>query len=124
MVDRNRNPNRSPVSFVGLRLRLGLRERGSRPMGTKIENQVPSLPGITNLAYVEGLYEDYLRDQQSVPPDWQRYFSQQANGERQSPRNRFGPSFRPASLFNPPSSAGSRTIGHLGHPDEAAFQDR
>src|SRR5205814_2584380 len=64
------------------------------------------------------------RDQQSVPQDWQRYFRQQANGERQSPRDRFGPSFRPASLFNPPSTAGSRTIGHLGHPDEAAFQDR
>ncbi|HYF49097.1 MAG TPA: 2-oxoglutarate dehydrogenase E1 component [Planctomycetota bacterium] len=33
-----------------------------------------------NLAYVEALYEDYLKDPQSVSADWQTYFSKQGNG--------------------------------------------
>src|SRR5438105_5958587 len=92
-------------------------------MGIKSDTAVSSLPGITNLAYVEGLYEDYLQDRQSVPADWQQFFGQQANGEaRLKPRS--GPSFRPFSIFNPPSRRTARIIGGLGHPGEAAFQDR
>ena len=46
---------------------------------TTMENST-ALPGASNLAFVEGLYEDYLRDPSSVPPDWQRYFADLGNG--------------------------------------------
>src|ERR1043166_1403573 len=91
-------------------------------MGKKTAD-FPSLPGITNLAYVEALYQEYLRDRQSVPSDWQAFFAQQANGETQV-QPRFAPSFRPASIFNPLAGRAFRTIGNLGRPDEIAFQDR
>ena len=32
-------------------------------------------PGAANLAYVEGLYEDYLRDPGSVSPEWREYLA-------------------------------------------------
>ena len=31
-------------------------------------------PGDVNLAFMEGLYSDYLRQPDSVPPEWRRYF--------------------------------------------------
>ncbi len=36
-------------------------------------------------AYVDALYEDYLKDPHSVPSEWQRYFAQlpASNGEQQ-----------------------------------------
>jgi 2-oxoglutarate dehydrogenase E1 component len=91
-------------------------------MGRKTEEPL-SAPGITNLAYVEGLYLDYVRDQQAVPRDWQEFFGHQANGELRS-EARLTPSFRPSSIFNPHGTRAPRTIGNLGRPDEAAFQDR
>jgi 2-oxoglutarate dehydrogenase complex dehydrogenase (E1) component-like enzyme len=30
--------------------------------------------GPVNVAFAEAMYENYLRDASSVPPDWQRYF--------------------------------------------------
>src|SRR5437867_13138051 len=63
------------------------------------------LPSASNLAFVEGLYEDYLRDPASVPPDWQRYLAGLGNGEIRFHKPRFGPSFRPFSIFNPPSAS-------------------
>ncbi len=77
-----------------------------------------------NLAYIEGLYEDYLRDSSSVPSDWQRYFSQIANGELRFPKPHFGPSFRPASLFNPPRRGPLYPSGKAATPEIAAIQDR
>jgi 2-oxoglutarate dehydrogenase E1 component len=58
-----------------------------------------------NLAFVEDLYENFLRDASSVSPEWREYFSRVANGELRFPQPRFGPSFKPHSLFNPPGSA-------------------
>ena len=81
-------------------------------------------PGAASLAFTEGLYEDYLRDPASVPPDWQRYFSQVAEGEFRFPKPRFGPSFRPASLFNPPTTGRGRVPSQLADPEIAAMQDR
>lgn len=52
--------------------------------------------GSQSLAYVEGLYEDFLRDPASVPEDWRPYFERLANGK--SPAT-FGPSFSPPGLF-------------------------
>src|SRR6476646_750380 len=62
-----------------------------------------SLPSSMSLGYVEELYAQYLRDPKSVSADWRRYFKQIGNGARVTPQ--FGPSFRAASVFNPPSRA-------------------
>src|SRR5512143_1025111 len=83
-----------------------------------------SAPGAVNLAYVEGIYEDYLRDPGSVAPDWQQFFTQYADREVRFPKPRFGPSFTPRSIFNPPSAADSRARNRLTDPQVAALQDR
>ncbi|HEV2392269.1 MAG TPA: 2-oxoglutarate dehydrogenase E1 component [Verrucomicrobiae bacterium] len=80
--------------------------------------------GPGNLAFAEGLYEDYLRNPSSVPPDWQDYFRNIAQGEFRFPKPRFGPSFRPFSIFNPPTPARPRPSGRLAGPELAALQDR
>lgn len=52
-----------------------------------------------SLAFVEGLYADYLKDPSTVPADWRAYFQQEAatlNGGA----NQIGPSFKPRSVFN------------------------
>jgi 2-oxoglutarate dehydrogenase E1 component len=59
-----------------------------------------------NLAFIEELYVNYLRDPLSVPADWRRYFEQflQDDGIDET---RLGPSFRPAGLFNPADPGGA-----------------
>jgi len=81
-------------------------------------------PGAANLTYVEGLYEDYLRDPASVSPEWQEYLAGFANEEFRFPKPRFGPSFKPSSIFNPPSAAGLGKTGPFSDPQSAAVQDR
>src|SRR6516225_5242474 len=83
-----------------------------------------TVPGAANLAFVEGLYENYLREPNSVPSDWQKYFAQIAEGEFRFPKPRFGASFRPFSLFNPPSAEPAAPQGRLAGPELAAMQDR
>ncbi len=57
------------------------------------------IPANLNLDFAEQLYERFLQDRESVPPDWRAYFeSLPAFGSRQP---RLGPSFTPASLFHP-----------------------
>src|SRR6266404_3789125 len=82
------------------------------------------LPNASNLAFVEGLYEDYLRDPASVPPDWRRYFSSIGNGEVRFHKPRVGPSFRPFSIFNPPTASETGAIKRRVDPEIAALQDR
>ncbi|GMU92800.1 MAG: hypothetical protein AMXMBFR4_18580 [Candidatus Hydrogenedentota bacterium] len=41
---------------------------------------MPHEPNTLSLAFVEGLYEDFLRDPLSVPPEWQHYFKSQNGG--------------------------------------------
>ncbi|HEX7447457.1 MAG TPA: 2-oxoglutarate dehydrogenase E1 component [Pirellulales bacterium] len=73
------------------------------------------LPGSLSLAFVEGLYDDYLRDPGAVEPHWREYFdrfraspAQRITGNGRSARRwRPGPSFRPASIFNPSGGAGA-----------------
>ena len=86
-----------------------------------------------NLAFIEQLYAEYLRDPAGVPHDWRRYFEQLArrngngkaaaangNGAALDERDfRLGPSFRPSSLFNPP---GARPGRQGGVPSEAIQQ--
>jgi 2-oxoglutarate dehydrogenase E1 component len=91
---------------------------------TNGNNSSGNLPGAANLAFVEGLYEDYLRDPASVSPDWRRYFADVAPGEVRVPKPRFGPSFRSFSIFNPPAPARERRSHRLADPEIAAMQDR
>src|SRR5579862_5776708 len=88
-----------------------------------------------NLAFVEELYEQFLRDASSVEPEWREYFSQVANGELRFPQPKFGPSFKPASIFNPGSAAVPAAAGEpsamraggtpaLPGASAAALQDR
>ncbi len=66
-------------------------------------------PNAANLAYVERLYADYIRDRSAVPEPWQRYFAR-AGGDGHFA---LGPSFPPAGLFAAP-----------GEPTPAALQER
>src|SRR6267154_4657318 len=88
------------------------------------DNKTLPLPGISNLAFAEQLYENYLREPSSVPTDWQRYFADLGDGEHRFSKPRFGPSFQPFSVFNPPSAIRHPTVEHLAHPQIAALQDR
>src|ERR1051326_5656746 len=82
----------------------------------------PVLPGVSNLAFVEKLYEDYSRDPSSVPPDWQKYFADFGDGELRFPKPRFSPQFKAFSLFNPPERRTTTPVGWERHA--AAIQDR
>ena len=62
----------------------------------------PTTPSHLSLAYLEGLYADYLRDPASVPPVWQHQFEGLTNGELAGKPPMLGPSFLPYSVFNPP----------------------
>jgi 2-oxoglutarate dehydrogenase E1 component len=84
-------------------------------------NQAETLLNSLNLAFVEELYVDYLRDPLSVPPDWRHYFEQFSQGDVSSGTIRLGPSFRTSSIFNPPSRNGARDMGAA---EVAALQDR
>ena len=54
-----------------------------------------------SLAFVEGLYRDYVRDPSSVDEDWRRYFAGLADRDVRFLREpRFGPTFTPSSLFH------------------------
>ena len=59
------------------------------------------LPNTINLAFVEGLYLDYLNDPLSIPAEWRAYFDKLSNSDGGSINARLGPTFRPPSIFNP-----------------------
>jgi 2-oxoglutarate dehydrogenase E1 component len=75
----------------------------------------PALPHEANLAFVEALYADYLRDPDSVDPAWGHYFESWGGNGHALQR---GPRFRRRSLFNP---AGD---GDGGDGQASARQDR
>ena len=64
-------------------------------------------PNSLSLAFVEGLYLDYLNQPESVPEDWRRYFD--SLGESNGSRVAHSPSYSAPSLFNPPAGNGSKT---------------
>ena len=45
-------------------------------------SETERLPNTINLAFVEGLYLDYLEDPSSVPTAWRAYFEQLSNSDR------------------------------------------
>ncbi len=80
--------------------------------------------GSLNLAFIEGLYSDYLRDPDLVTPDWQKYFRELGNGEGITTKPRFGPSFKPPGLFNPTPIARGDLAPAVGVGQVAELQDR
>jgi 2-oxoglutarate dehydrogenase E1 component len=67
-------------------------------------NETVNLPNASSLSFIEGLYDDYLRDPLSVAPEWRRFFEGWQDGEPAPEKARPVPSFKPFSLFNPPSA--------------------
>ncbi len=61
--------------------------------------------GAANLVYLETLYESFLRDPDSVSPDWRAHFTAEALRAGVPAHPGRGPTFRPASLFNPPNAS-------------------
>src|SRR3954469_25296135 len=61
-----------------------------------------------SLAFAEGLYADYLKVPNLVPPDWRQYFAELTPDADFSRAPKLGPSFRAGSLFNAPEA----TNGH------------
>ena len=80
------------------------------------------VPSSLNLGFVEDLYASYLENRESVPAEWQSYFSALSNGEVASPSR--GPSFRTGSLFNPSASTSAERISASAQADIAYLQDR
>ncbi|MBS0207671.1 MAG: 2-oxoglutarate dehydrogenase E1 component [Planctomycetes bacterium] len=65
-----------------------------------------------SLGFVEGLYADFLKSPESVAPEWREYF-QQFPLEDHLDQFSLGPTFRPASLFNPnPVAVGIHANGN------------
>ena len=65
-------------------------------------------PDCQSLAFMEGLYEDYLMDPQTVSESWRSYFdSFQHNGDTGVRSFSPGPSYRPRSIYN----AGGQSTG-------------
>src|SRR3989442_1524669 len=89
-----------------------------------IKNRSQALPNPSNLTFVENLYEDFLRDASSVPPDWQRYFAELGDGELRFRKAPFAPTFHSFSIFNPPSLPGIEARRPLAPSPAAALQDR
>lgn len=65
------------------------------------------LPNSSNLLFAEELFAQYERDPQSVPVEWRDYFDSltPAIGAGENGATQLGPTFSPASIFNPAGNA-------------------
>jgi len=61
--------------------------------------------------YLERLYVAYQEDPGRVSQEWRDFFGQWGDGEGEAPRVAVGPSFRPASIFRPPTPVDGQTPG-------------
>lgn len=75
-----------------------------------------------SLAWLEGLYSDYLQDPSSAPPEWRHYFARLTNGDLADNQFSPGPTFHPYSVFNPPARR-SETVVPAGEPGVAGLQE-
>ena len=57
---------------------------------------------VHNLAFIEGLYEQFLADPSAVPAEWRGVLEELSRGE--PARSRVKPQFRPESLFHGPAA--------------------
>lgn len=70
-------------------------------------NQGPietAFSSVESLAFVEALYESYLRDPASVDSDWRAAFEALSDKDPFARRARLGPSFAQSTVFNPPGN--------------------
>ncbi len=81
-------------------------------------------PNVSNLAYVEELFEAYQRDPKSVPDEWQRYFDTQSNGDTWPRRRTLGPTFPVRSVFSPPTHERQEEETPIDQVKQADFQNR
>src|SRR5258705_12997763 len=65
------------------------------------------LPNSVSLEFVEALYNEFLRDPQSVPEDWRQYFQGLGDGNGSARSQKTAPSFKSWSIFNPPAPSGN-----------------
>src|SRR2546427_1685537 len=65
------------------------------------------LPSSVSLPFLEALYQDYLRDPESVSPDWRRSSQGLSEGNGFSKHQTLFPTFKASSLFNPPGAGGN-----------------
>src|SRR5262245_57694812 len=86
-------------------------------------SEAERLPNTINLAFVEGLYLDYLKDPLSVSAEWRAYFVWLPKSGRDNGRSRLGPSFHPPSIFNP-STVSSNGGVSTREAEVAALQNR
>ena len=110
-------------------------------MSSVEESQEESqLGNLISLPFIEGLYDEYVRDPDSVPADWRAYFDRLENGDGEHANGNghanghgvsaLGPSFTPWSIFNPPLPIAGATaqrvpaIAHAPATDIAVLQDR
>src|SRR6476646_8975698 len=61
----------------------------------------PRLPSSQSLPFMEAVYEQYLRDPNSVSTDWKNYFQGLSDGNGSGSKARLSPAFEPRSIFNP-----------------------
>ena len=107
-----------------MRCRYALRITHYGGVNAAVADTNDQVPNTLSLAFVEGLYDDFLHEPASVPADWRRYFEQVSNGDRFAERPRLEPAFAPASVFNPPA-AEARNGKNGKRPAEAAvLQER
>src|SRR4030095_16734497 len=71
--------------------------------GIHMKDKVTEFPNSLNIAFVEGLYADFLTDPAAVSPEWRSYFEFLGDGET-AKTPKLAPSFRRWSIFNPPSA--------------------
>ncbi|MEW6306791.1 MAG: 2-oxoglutarate dehydrogenase E1 component [Verrucomicrobiota bacterium] len=71
----------------------------------KQHEQNGGLPACLNVAFVEALHADYLRDPQSVSAEWREYFQNLGEEGEFARKPQLGPSFPRRSLFNPAGGA-------------------
>src|SRR5262245_61466479 len=86
-------------------------------------SEAERLPNTINLAFVEGLYLDYLKDPLSVPAEWRAYFGQLSKSGRENGSARLGPSFRPPGIFNPSTVSSNGGFG-AREAEVAAMQNQ
>ena len=73
-------------------------------------------PASLNVAFIEGIYESYLRDHTSVSQDWIHYFESMNGDATSGIPPKLNPSFKSTSIFNPP--------GGNGQNGKSAFQQK
>jgi 2-oxoglutarate dehydrogenase E1 component len=73
-------------------------------------------PSTLSLLFAEGLYADYLRDPNSVTPEWRSYFDSLGKEGAFARTPKLGPEFRPASVFNPAPAPVNGAAKSNGHP--------